>query len=96
MRRTTSYYEIIKKYHPEILHVKYHFVRCVGWHLKIKKCVQKWSKIDQKVQNMKCLHQQLNVHSNCEIFAPKSNVHLKYLITTHLNVRLLKFMSLKF
>ena len=40
------------KYHPEILYAKYHFVRRVGWHLKIKKCVQKWSKIDQKVQNV--------------------------------------------
>ena len=27
------------KYHPEILYAKYHFVRRVGWHLKIKKCV---------------------------------------------------------
>ena len=31
------------KYHPEILYAKYHFVRRVGWHLKIgqketKKC----------------------------------------------------------
>ena len=25
------------KYHPEILYAKYHFVRRVGWHLKIKK-----------------------------------------------------------
>ena len=48
MRRTISYYEIIMKYHPEILYAKYHFVRRVGWHLKIKKCVQKWSKIDKK------------------------------------------------
>ena len=24
-------------YHPEILYAKYHFVRRVGWHLKIKK-----------------------------------------------------------
>ena len=24
----------------------------MGWHLKIKKCVQKWSKIDPKVQNV--------------------------------------------
>ena len=40
------------KYHPEILYAKYHFVRRVGWHLKINKCVQKWSKIDQKVQNV--------------------------------------------
>ena len=42
------------KYHPEILYAKYHFVRRVGWHLKMKKCVQKWSKIDQKVQNLMC------------------------------------------
>ena len=48
--RTISYYEIIMKYHQEILYAKYHFVRRVGWYLKIKKCVQKWSKIDQKVQ----------------------------------------------
>ena len=40
------------KYHPEILFAKYHFVRHVGWHLKIKKCVQKLSKLDQKVQNV--------------------------------------------
>ena len=41
------------KYHPEILYAKYHFVRRVDWHLKNKKkCVQKWSKIDQKVQNV--------------------------------------------
>ena len=41
------------KYHPEILYAKYDFVRGVGWHLKIKKYVQKWSKkIDQKVQNV--------------------------------------------
>ena len=40
------------KYHPEILYAKYNFVRRVGWHLKIKKCVQKWSKIDQKVQKV--------------------------------------------
>ena len=41
------------KYHPEILYAKYHFVRHdVGWHLKIKKCVQKWAQIDQKVQNV--------------------------------------------
>ena len=39
-------------YHPEILYAKYHFVRRVGWHLKIKKCVRKWSKIDPKVQNV--------------------------------------------
>ena len=39
------------EYHPEILYAKYHFVRHVGRHLKIKICVQKWSKIDQKVQN---------------------------------------------
>ena len=26
------------KYRPEILYAKYHFVRRVGWHLKIKKC----------------------------------------------------------
>ena len=38
------------KYHPEILYANYHFVRRVGWHLKIKKCVQKWSRVDQKVQ----------------------------------------------
>ena len=25
------------KYHPEILYAKYHFVRSVGWQLKIKK-----------------------------------------------------------
>ena len=25
------------KYHPEILYDMYHFVRSVGWHLKIKK-----------------------------------------------------------
>ena len=25
------------KYHPEILYAKYHFVRRVGWHLKMKK-----------------------------------------------------------
>ena len=48
--RTISYYEIIMKYHQEILYAKYHFVRRVGWYLKIKKCVQKWSKIDQKEQ----------------------------------------------
>ena len=36
------------KYHPEILYAKYHFVRRVGWHLKIKKYVQKWPKIDEK------------------------------------------------
>ena len=24
-------------YHPEILYAKYHFVRPVGWHLKMKK-----------------------------------------------------------
>ena len=40
------------KYHPKILYAKYHFVRCVDWYLKIKKCVQKLSKIDQKVQNV--------------------------------------------
>ena len=40
------------KYHPEILYAEYNFVRSVGWHLKIKKCVQKWTKIDQKVQNV--------------------------------------------
>ena len=51
-RRTISYYEIIMKYYPEILYAKYHFVRHMGWHLKIKKCVQKWAKIDQKVQNV--------------------------------------------
>ena len=51
-RRSITYYEIIMEYHPEILYAKYHFVRHVGWHLKIKKCVQKWSKIDQKVQNV--------------------------------------------
>ena len=38
------------KYHPEILYAKYNFVRSVGWHLKIKKCVQKWLKLDQKVR----------------------------------------------
>ena len=48
-RRTISYYEIIMNYHPNILYAKYCFVRSVGRHLKIKKCVQKWSKIDQKV-----------------------------------------------
>ena len=47
-----SYYEIIMKYHPEIMYAKYHFVRHVGWHLKIKICIQKWAKIDQKVQNV--------------------------------------------
>ena len=36
----------------EILYAKYHFVRRVGWYLKIKKCVQKWSKLDEKVQNV--------------------------------------------
>ena len=36
-RRTTSYCEIIMKYHPAILYAKYNFVRSVGWHLKIKK-----------------------------------------------------------
>ena len=41
------------KYHPEIMYAKYHFVRHVGWHLKIKICIQKWAKIDQKVQNVK-------------------------------------------
>ena len=46
-RRTISYYEIIMKYHPGILYAKYNFVRRVGRHLKIKKRVQKWSKIDQ-------------------------------------------------
>ena len=41
------------RFHPEILYDKYHFVSRVGWHLKIKKkCVQKWSKIDQKLQNV--------------------------------------------
>ena len=25
------------EYHPEILYAKYHFVRHVGWHLRIKK-----------------------------------------------------------
>ena len=44
------------KYHPEILYAKYHFVRRVGWHLKIKKCVQKWSKKDPKVQNVLYLY----------------------------------------
>ena len=34
--RTISYYEIIMKYHPETLYAKYHFVRRVGRHLKIK------------------------------------------------------------
>ena len=34
------------KCQPEILYAKYHFVRRVGRHLKIKKeCVQKWSKM---------------------------------------------------
>ena len=47
-RRTIPYYEIIMKYHPEILYAKYHFVRCVGWHLIILKCIQKWSKMTQK------------------------------------------------
>ena len=32
------------EYHLEILYAKYHFVRRVGWHLKLKKCVQKWPK----------------------------------------------------
>ena len=40
------------EYHPEILYAKYYFIRRVGWHLKNKKCVQKWSRIDQKVQNV--------------------------------------------
>ena len=31
------YYEIIMEYHPEILYAKYHFVRRMGRHLKIKK-----------------------------------------------------------
>ena len=44
MRRTISYCEIIMKYHPEILYAEYNFVRSVGWHLEIKKCVQKWSR----------------------------------------------------
>ena len=48
MRIKMSYYEIIMKYHPEILVAKYHFVGRVGWHL----CVQKLSKVDQKVQNV--------------------------------------------
>ena len=52
MRIKMSYYEIIMKYHPEILVAKYHFVGRVGWHLEIKKCVQKLSKVDQKVQNV--------------------------------------------
>ena len=51
-RRTISYCKIIMKYQPEILYDKYNFVRSVGWYLKIKKCVQKWSKIDQNVQNV--------------------------------------------
>ena len=33
MRIKMSYYEIIMKYHPEILVAKYHFVGRVGWHL---------------------------------------------------------------
>ena len=30
------FYELITNYHPEILYAKYHFVRSVGRHLKIK------------------------------------------------------------
>ena len=52
------------KYHPEILYDKYDFVRGVGWHLKIKKCVQKWSKIDQKVQNVLYLWFSGRCHGN--------------------------------
>ena len=52
IKMSYSYYEIIMKYHPEILVAKYHFVGRVGWHLEIKKCVQKLSKVDQKVQNV--------------------------------------------
>ena len=51
MRRTISYYEIIMKYHPEILYAQYHFVRRVGWHLEIKTCSE-MVKIDQKTQNV--------------------------------------------
>ena len=41
------------KDHPDVLNAKYHFVvRRVGRHLKIKKCVQKWSKIEHKMQNV--------------------------------------------
>ena len=32
------------KYYPEILYAMYHFVRRVGWHLKIKKCVSEMVK----------------------------------------------------
>ena len=46
MRIKMSYYEIIMKYHPEILVAKYHFVGRVGWHL----CVQKLSKVDQSAK----------------------------------------------
>ena len=42
--RTISYYEIIMKYQPEILYAKYHFVRHVGWHLKIKKICSEMAK----------------------------------------------------
>ena len=45
MPLTSSYNEIIMKYHPEILCAKYHFVSShVGWQLEIKECVQNGQK----------------------------------------------------
>ena len=45
----TIYYEIIMKYDSEILYAKYQFVCCVGYNLKIKKCV--WSEIKYQRTN---------------------------------------------
>ena len=56
------------KYHPEILYAKYHFVRRVGWHLKIKKMCSKMVKIDPKVQNVLYLWFPGRCHGNaCRI-----------------------------
>ena len=49
--RTISYYEIIMKYHQEILYAKYHFVRRVGWYLKIKKMCSEMVKNRPKSAN---------------------------------------------
>ena len=47
-RRTISFYEIIMKYHSEILYAKYYFVRRVGWYLKIKNVFRNGKKYNKK------------------------------------------------
>ena len=51
------------KYHPEILYAKDHFVRRLGWHLKIKKknMFRNGQKKDQYVQNVRYLSTERSV-----------------------------------